>query len=43
MAADLIDRFNVMLRRVAALAEFNHVRYVDVRDLLSNGAAAINP
>ena len=38
MAADLIDRFNVMLRRVAALTEFSHVRYVDVRDLLSNGA-----
>jgi hypothetical protein len=38
MAADLIDRFNVMLRRVAGLAEFSHVRYVDVRDLLSNGA-----
>jgi hypothetical protein len=38
MAADLIDRFNVMLRRVAALAEFSHVRYVDVRDLPSNGA-----
>lgn len=37
MAADLIDRFNAMLRRVAALAEFSHVRYVDVRDLLSNG------
>ena len=38
MAADLIDRFNVMLRRVAALTEFSHVRYVDVRGLLSNGA-----
>jgi len=36
MAADLIDRFNVMLRRVTALTEFSHVRYVDVRDLLSN-------
>jgi lysophospholipase L1-like esterase len=38
MAADLIDRFNAMLRRVTALTEFNHVRYVDVRGLLSNGA-----
>jgi hypothetical protein len=38
MAADLIDRFNVMLRRITAMAEFSHVRYVDVRDLLSNGA-----
>lgn len=38
IAADLIDRFNAMLRRVAALPEFSHVRYVDVRDALSNGA-----
>jgi hypothetical protein len=38
IAAALIDRFNAMLRRVAALKEFSHVRYVDVRDQLSNGA-----
>jgi lysophospholipase L1-like esterase len=38
MAADLLDRFNAMLRRVAALKEFSHVRLVDVRDRLSNGA-----
>jgi hypothetical protein len=38
IAADLIDRFNRMLRRVAALPEFGHVRYVDLRDALSNGA-----
>ena len=38
IAADLIDRFNAMLRRVAALPEFSHVRYVDVRGALSNGA-----
>jgi len=38
MAADLIDRFNVMLRRVVALKEFSHVRYVDVRGELSNGS-----
>jgi hypothetical protein len=38
MAADLIDRFNAMLRRVAALPEFRHVRHVDVRNVLSSGA-----
>jgi hypothetical protein len=38
MAADLIDRFNAMLRRVVALEAFAHVRYVDVRDQLSNAA-----
>ena len=37
IAADLIDRFNRMLRRVAALPEFGHVRYVDLRGALSNG------
>lgn len=36
MAADLIDRFNGVLQRVTALREFSHVRYVDVRDALSN-------
>jgi lysophospholipase L1-like esterase len=38
IAAALIDRFNAMLQRVAALKEFSHVRYVDVRDRLSNRA-----
>jgi hypothetical protein len=38
IAADLIDRFNRMLQRVAALPEFSHVRYVDVRGVLSRGA-----
>lgn len=38
MAADLVDRFNAMLQRVIALGEFPHVRYVDVRDVLSNAA-----
>lgn len=38
MMATLLDRFNVMLARVAALPGFDHVRYVDVRDVLSNGA-----
>jgi len=38
MAADLIDRFNAMLQRVVTLPEFSHVRYVDLRDALSNGA-----
>lgn len=38
MAADLVDRFNSMLRRVVALSEFSHVRYVDVRGVLSNAA-----
>jgi hypothetical protein len=38
MAADLIDRFNAMLQRIAALKEFGHVRYVDVRGTLSRGA-----
>jgi len=38
MAADLIDRFNRMLQRVAALKEFGHVRYLDVRGVLPNSA-----
>jgi lysophospholipase L1-like esterase len=38
LAADLIDRFNRMLKRVTALPEFAHVRYVDLRGTLSNGA-----
>ncbi|MBV9773128.1 MAG: hypothetical protein JO040_04225 [Gemmatimonadetes bacterium] len=34
----LIDRFNTMLAQVAALQEFPHVRYVDLRNTLSSGA-----
>jgi lysophospholipase L1-like esterase len=34
----LIDRFNAMLERVAALRGFGHVRYVDLRDTLSSDA-----
>ncbi len=37
--ADLIDRFNVMLAGVAAIPAFAHVRYLDLRGTLSNGAA----
>lgn len=38
IAADLVDRFNVMLQRVVTLPEFSHVRYVDVRGVLSNAS-----
>jgi hypothetical protein len=38
MAADLIDRFNVMLQDVSAMPEFKHVRYVDLRGTLSTTA-----
>lgn len=38
LAAVLIDRFNAMLQRIAAMAEFDHVRYVDLRGTLSNAA-----
>jgi GDSL-like Lipase/Acylhydrolase family len=38
LVADLIDRFNVMLKKVAALPAFGHVRYLDLRGTLSNGA-----
>jgi len=38
IAADLIDRFNAMLQGVAALPAFAHVRYLDLRPTLSNGA-----
>jgi len=36
MMQDLIDRFNAMVQDVAALPEFGHVRYVDLRGTLSN-------
>jgi hypothetical protein len=39
MAGDLIDRFNRMLRDVAATSGFEHVHYLDLRAVLSNGAA----
>jgi lysophospholipase L1-like esterase len=38
MAAELIDRFNLMLQRVAGMPEFEHVRYLDLRGTLSNGS-----
>jgi lysophospholipase L1-like esterase len=33
----LIDRFNEMLARVAAMPELSHVRYIDLRKTLSSG------
>ena len=38
MAAELIDRLNQVLRRVAGMPGFQHVRYIDLRGTLSNGA-----
>lgn len=38
MAAKLIDRFNAMLKGIAAMPEFTHVDYLDLRGTLSNGA-----
>ena len=35
---DLIDRFNRMLREVAATPGFGHVRYLDLRGTLPNDA-----
>jgi hypothetical protein len=35
LARDLIDRFNDMLQDVAALPNFNHVYYIDLRGTLS--------
>jgi hypothetical protein len=34
---ELVDRFNGMLQGVAALSEFSHVTYVDLRGILSTG------
>jgi lysophospholipase L1-like esterase len=34
----LIDAFNVMLQQVSAMPEFGHVRYVNLRGTLSQGA-----
>jgi lysophospholipase L1-like esterase len=39
IVGDLIDRFNRMLRDVAGTSGFDHVRYLDLRGTLSNGAA----
>jgi hypothetical protein len=36
LIAQLIDRFNVMLRAVSALPEFAHVHYLDLRGTLKN-------
>jgi hypothetical protein len=38
IVAGLIDRFNEMVRRLAADRRFSHVRYVDLRGTLPNGA-----
>jgi hypothetical protein len=38
LAAELIDRLNVMLEEVASLTRFSHVHYIDLRNTLSNGA-----
>jgi hypothetical protein len=38
IVAGLIDTFNAMLRDLARTAGFEHVRYVDLRGTLSNGA-----
>lgn len=37
LAKELIDRFNSMLSEVAALPQFPHVTYVDLRKTLSSG------
>ena len=38
VGGQLIDRFNMQLRDVAALADFSHVKYVNIRGTLSVGA-----
>ena len=38
LAAALIDRFNEMLQQIAAIPEFGHVKYVDLRGTLSTAA-----
>jgi hypothetical protein len=35
----LIDRFNSMLKDIAAMNEFSHVKYIDLRNTLSVGAS----
>lgn len=39
IAKDLIDRFNAMLQKVAELEPFSHVRYINLRNTLSNKPA----
>jgi hypothetical protein len=36
IAAQLIDRFNTMVGEVSTMPEFAHIRYVDLRNTLSN-------
>ncbi|MFN7979219.1 MAG: GDSL-type esterase/lipase family protein [Vicinamibacterales bacterium] len=36
---DLIDAFNVMLQQVSGMAQFGHVKYVDLRKTLSQSAS----
>ncbi len=38
MLAQVIDRFNAMIAAVAAMSDFAHVRYLNLRGTLSNGA-----
>lgn len=38
LAKQLIDRFNMQVKAVAALAELSHVKYVNIRGTLSIGA-----
>jgi hypothetical protein len=38
LAKQLIDRFNKQVKDVAAIAEFTHVKYVDIRGTLSSGS-----
>ncbi len=37
LAHDLIERFNTMLAGIAALPQYRHVRYIDLRNTLSTG------
>ena len=39
LVAELIDRFNAMLARVARLPEFRHVHHVDLRGTLPSGSS----
>jgi hypothetical protein len=38
MVRELVDHFNNMVSSVAAMPEFSHVTYVDLRKTLSTGA-----
>jgi hypothetical protein len=35
---DLIDRFNAMVQGIETMPDFDHVRFVDLRGTLPNGA-----